>query len=448
MVRKIQHIIVVLLLCWRVTGFGQDITIDTTETKGESLFFVFNSDAVDNVIWQNAPVPGDYYRLRYRDNNLAATDTDSRFVEGENTISVPKDSILKNEITSFSDISITFLKHDRECWVKAEDIESFQSGDTLYITSMSVARQWITYERKHACENDPAPISPVFAENLSEVEFTSPDGLNVDRYSGIILPLQQAAGKYAVCYSSTFCLEKSSDTILINPSPSFSIERYRRLCEGRTIQLSPADVTGNNIYTWSDGTLSENLTVSVPGRYTVTAENEYGCRCSDTVSVELKTIEIQQIKPDVTNADCYREGKVQFSKLDILNGELPYTFRFENRVSRQILQNPQNLREGDYTLSIEDADGCQVAAPEIISVRKDCLSEYPVFTPDTDGVDDDYYIPYEGEAIVYDRNGTERHKLMAPAYWDGKDGDGNPLPMGTYLIVVGKKEMINITIIK
>jgi flagellar hook assembly protein FlgD len=37
---------------------------------------------------------------------------------------------------------------------------------------------------------------------------------------------------------------------------------------------------------------------------------------------------------------------------------------------------------------------------------------------------------------------------MAPAYWDGRDDNGNPLPMGTYLIVVGKKEMINITIIK
>ena len=112
------------------------------------------------------------------------------------------------------------------------------------------------------------------------------------------------------------------------------------------------------------------------------------------------------------------------------------------------MQRVDNLREGDYILTIEDADGCIAAVEHAISIRKDCLKDYPVFSPNTDGLDDDYYIPYEGKAIVYDRNGIERTEFMAPAYWDGTDNNGKPLPMGTYLIIVDKKEVINITIVK
>jgi hypothetical protein len=445
---KIRHIIFVLLVSRTLTGYAQDITIDTIETKGENLFLVFNSDALYHTSDANRPQPGDSFRVNYMNSSLSTSDADSRFVEGDNVIAIAKDSILKNSITSITDISITFLKQERDCWMKVTGIEFHQRGDTLALTSMLFLPQRITWERKHACENDPWPLVPLITENVSDVEFLSPWGLNIDRFSGVCIPSDQTAGIYPVNYRSTFCLEKNSDTILIHPAPSFTIERHRRLCEGRTIELSPSAVSENDAYTWSDGATSKNLTVSKPGTYTVMAENEFGCRCTDTVEVELKTIQIKQIVPDITPADCYQEGSVSFSLLEIQNGELPYSYRYENSVTRQVFSNPGSLREGDYTLTIKDADGCVVAAPERISVRKDCLSDHPVFTPNTDGMDDDYFIPYEGEAVVYDRNGTERHKFMAPAYWDGKDGSGNPLPMGTYLIVVGNKEVINITIIK
>ncbi len=445
---KIRHIIFIFLLSRIFTGSAQDIIVDTAETKGENLYLIFNSDAVDNASVQGSPEPGDYYRVKYMNSNLAATDTDSRFIEGVNVIAIAKDSILKNQITSFSDISIAFLKQDRNCWVKVTDIESHQWGDTLNITRMFIAPQKITWERKQACENEPWPVAPTISENVQDVEFSSPWGLNINPFSGAFIPSEQTAGVYPVNYLSTYCLEKNSDTILINPAPSISIERYRKICEGRTIELSPAASSEDIVYTWSTGVTDRNLTVSSPGTYSVTTENEFGCRCIDTIQVALKTIQIEDIDPDITEADCYQEGRVSFRQLDITDGEMPYAYRYENTVTRQVFRNPRTLREGDYILTIEDADGCEVTAPDRISIRKDCLSDYPVFTPNTDGMDDDYYIPYEGEAVVYDRNGTKRHQFMAPAYWDGKDSDGNPLPMGTYLIVVNKKEMINITIIK
>ncbi len=445
---KIRNIIILLSLIRSFSGFGQAITIDTVNVKGENLFFIFNSDALLNASVWDVPVPGDSYRFQYGNSNLAASDTDSRFTEGDNILSISKDSILKNNITGFSDISVAFRKQDRDCWMKVSGIESVQRGDTLYITRMLISPQKVTWERKNACEDDPLPISPYITVDIEEVEFYSPDGLNIDRYSGTFLPSHQIPGKYAVNYQCIYCLENNSDTILIHSKPDFSVERHRKICEGNTIELALTTESEKQVYAWSDGTLNENMTVSAPGKYTVTAENEFGCSSTDTVIVELKTIEIENLVADVTDADCYEEGSVSFSELEIRNGTLPYTYRFKNLVSNQILMNPESLREGDYMLTISDADGCRVSDTRVISIRKDCLSDFPVFTPNTDGMDDDYYIPYEGEAVVYDRNGTERHKFMAPAYWDGKDSNGDPLPMGTYIIVVGKKEMINITIIK
>jgi hypothetical protein len=445
---KIRNIIIILLLFRSYSGYSQAISIDTADAKGENLFFVFNSDALHNTSVWKLPVPGDYYRFQYGNSNLAASDTDSRFAEGDNILSISKDSILKNSITNLSDISVAFQNQERGCWMKVTDIESVQRGDTLYITRMLISPQRITWERKNACENDPLPISPVITVDTQEVEFYSPDGLKIDRYSGIVLPSHQTAGKYAVNYNCIYCLENNSDTILIHPKPDFSVERHRKICEGNTIELELATESERQVYAWSDGTLNENMTVSAPGTYSVTAENEFGCSSSDTVIVELKTIEIDKFEYDVSEADCYEEGSVSIRELEIRNGTLPYTYRFENLVSNQVLLNPESLREGDYMLTITDADGCRVSVSRVISIRKDCLNDFPVFTPNTDGMDDDYYIPYEGEAVVYDRNGTERHRFMAPAYWDGKDSNGDPLPMGTYVIVVGKKEMINITIIK
>ena len=149
---KIRNIVIIFFLLWRFNGFGQEIIIDTSETKGEYIYFIFNSDAVDNTGGQSSPVPGDYYRFQYGNSYITASDTDSRFTEGVNIVSVSNDSILKNSITGLSDISVMFLKQSRGCWMKVTEIESVQRGDTIYINRLLITPQKITYEKNNACE--------------------------------------------------------------------------------------------------------------------------------------------------------------------------------------------------------------------------------------------------------------------------------------------------------
>ena len=444
MSKRLVYIIFCLIFGLFSSGICQT-SGDSTNNDGY-FTIIFNSQSVTSTVTWSAPSQGDYYLFNFTNNSTSnAIDVTNPYVLGNNISRISKDSLVKTDIQGITGITITFLKSDQSCWLKTSDVETKLEGDTLLITNIRISPLMVTFDRKQACENDSLPIIPTLSENISEIEYTSPDGLNVDRYTGAVNLSNQSPGVYSIKYTSTYCLSKDIDTITIRPRPSITIEKNRKICEGRSIELSP-DIAKNDSVFWSTGAISRSISVSTPGKYALTAENQFGCRQTDTIDVQMKTIKVEHINYEVSEADCYNPGRISFKNLDISNGISPFIYSFKNKITNQIIHDTTNLREGDYILTIEDGDGCITAYSSAISIRKDCLNDYPVFSPNTDGRDDEYYIPYEGEAIVYDRNGIERNRFMAPDYWDGKDKNGNLLPMGTYLIV-GKKQVINITII-
>lgn len=446
MFRYILYIIFCLVFVSQVTGLSQDPPDgDTTDNAYFTIMFELSAvTGSDGWYW---PSTGDAFHVNY-DNEFVSTDSfTENIAEGVNVVRISKHSLGNAQNLDISLFSLTFRNTDRNCMVNTKDIPVSRKGDTLIFTEIEVSPVRISYRENRFCENNVQKLTPTVSDSITTIFYSSPDGLNVDDMTGIVSIGNQSAGMYTVRYSSEYCLENDEDTIIIDPKPSLTIERKRRICENNSIELAPENYS-DDTYTWSNGLLQRSIMVSQPGEYIVTAENEFGCQLTDTVEVELKNIEVEHFDYEVTDADCYNAGRINITQLDILDGELPYIYRLENRVNNQQMQRVDNLREGDYILTIEDADGCIAAVEHAISIRKDCLKDYPVFSPNTDGLDDDYYIPYEGKAIVYDRNGIERTEFMAPAYWDGTDNNGKPLPMGTYLIIVDKKEVINITIVK
>jgi hypothetical protein len=439
------YIILSLIYTCQLTCLSQDPPDDTTDSEYYTIMFELYL-TTDTMLW-NGPLPGDACTVNYDNKPVTADSFIENISEGINVIRIPKYNLIDSQTLDVSLFSLTFNSSDRGCLLNAKDISVSRMGDTIVFTQIEAFPVRIFYDEKRFCENEMLQVAPTVSDYIPDVNFSSPDGLNIDDSTGIISIGSQSAGLYSVQYASTYCLENYKDTIIIDPRPSFTIERNRNICEGTSIELSP-DNDSDNTYTWSNGISERSIMVSQPGEYVLTAENEFGCRHTDTVKVRLKTIQVEQFDYEVTDADCYNAGRIDIKQLDILNGELPYKYRLENRVNNQLMHRIDNLREGDYILTIEDADGCITTVERIISIRKDCLNDYPVFSPNTDGIDDDYFIPYEGKAVVYDRNGIERARFMAPAYWDGSDNNGKPLPMGTYLIVVGNKEVINITIVK
>lgn len=79
---------------------------------------------------------------------------------------------------------------------------------------------------------------------------------------------------------------------------------------------------------------------------------------------------------------------------------------------------------------------------------QNCLNNYPVFTPGNDGIEDEYFIPYDGTIKIYNRDGALLQTIETPAYWDGRNKSGDLLPMGNYVMITDKGKAVNITIVR
>jgi len=445
-VKKLKYSILCLLLLYQSICFNQVLHGMYLASEGYYIFkFNFTIDTV-NGNW-TGPSPGDLYMIKYKNRSLNLFNDEISLVEGLNIFSIPKDSLSSFLPLDMSLFSIIFLSQNRTCLLKTSSLIVEIKEDTILILEVEAQPVRIHFEKDEICENDLQPIAPILSAPVEDIHYYSyPYEIDIDVNSGVISPFNQYPGTYIIHYSSDYCLENNTDTIVIHPKPVFTIEKSREICKDQEIELIPK-TDGDYIFTWSNGISGKRNIISQPGTYIITAENEFDCKHMDTVNVELKTLQIEEFDFEVSDADCYNPGGIHIKKLET-NGELPFTYQLLNQVNNQVTRQTDNLREGDYLLTVIDASGCKTTIQQTISIKKECLNDNPVFSPNTDGKDDDYFIPYVGEALVYDRNGIVRNRFTAPAYWDGKDNNGNPLPMGTYVIVVGKKNIINITIVK
>lgn len=95
-------------------------------------------------------------------------------------------------------------------------------------------------------------------------------------------------GTYTVTVSSeNGCQSMASVTVVDNPMPVFTLAGVSTICENTSEVLS---VSGNgNVYAWSTGETTSQITITSGGAYTVTATNEYGCSLASSVNVAQLT---------------------------------------------------------------------------------------------------------------------------------------------------------------
>src|SRR5665213_313922 len=107
-------------------------------------------------------------------------------------------------------------------------------------------------------------------------------------------------------------------------------------------------------------------------------------------------------------------------------------------------QNPTNNYNGagtfTVTLTATNQFGCTDTAQTIISVLEGILIPN-VFSPNGDGVNDEFYIPSSGlkeyKIEIYDRWGVKIFESDAPAiHWDGRSTSGMACTDGTYYYIL------------
>jgi len=275
----------------------------------------------------------------------------------------------------------------------------------------------------------------------SEFVFYSPDYFDEYDYSDIT-----SDGYYVVDAESTECSVPDTVFVQISESPivSFTIQdECDRVIVGFEGIYGPVENLG-----WTNGTDDNQIEIYDDGYIGITLMNESGCITSDSVYIEVEFIEVPDVQYDKEDATCWLEGNINIVSASVNNNVGAVTYRLHNTINNSIYDNLDQIPEGLYNLEVVDERDCIAAYSEQIAVLQKCLEDYPVFTPNGDDIEDTYFIPYEGTVEIFNLDGTLLRELNTPAYWDGNDDSGNPLPMGTYVIVTDNGRIVNITIIK
>ncbi len=254
-----------------------------------------------------------------------------------------------------------------------------------------------------------------------------------------------AAGQYMVTVTGADMCTQVATITITNPERLVLETNVTQItCYGKddgSITLSATG--GSQPYSFSIGT-NQNTFVGnyannlYEGIYNVEVTDVAGCYVSNLV---------QLVEPDkfnvsymVTMPSCSgnNDGSIEISAT---GGTAPYMYGWDTFYSDVPLLT--GLREGHYEVMVIDANQCSysVGNIEIIDNAGDCISIPNVFTPNGDGINDQWIIENieifpDATIYVFNRWGQMLYKGRgSDEPWDGTY-NGKYVPAGTYLYIV------------
>ncbi len=213
---------------------------------------------------------------------------------------------------------------------------------------------------------------------------------------------------------------------ILGSNPEIQMEENYILCENSSINIA-AD-QGYNYYLWSTGETTQTISVNTTGDYTITLGNSNGAiLCSSSKTIHVLPSQAAQIDL-VDSSEWSLENNTIYVYVSG-NGNYEYSIDGSNYQDENWFEN---LEAKNYTIYVNDKNGCGVAVEDIN------LLLYPrFFTPNDDGYNDTWQI-YNDMGIhfvslkIFDRYG-KLLKTLDPNYqgWDGKFND-TELPASDY----------------
>ena len=145
-------------------------------------------------------------------------------------------------------------------------------------------------------------------------------------------------------------------------------------CNGEASGSIDIEVDGGTpdyTYTWSDGSMNQDLTNAPAGEYTVTILDANGCIFkSDTYVIEQPGT-LEEGEPTVvTNVSCNGDSDGAID-VTISGGTMPYDYQWNTGDSTEDLSG---IAGGSYELTVTDANGCVYQSGTITVGEPDALS--------------------------------------------------------------------------
>lgn len=221
------------------------------------------------------------------------------------------------------------------------------------------------------------------------------------------------------------------------PTPQITSDGDLYFCYGESVNLT-VNPAGNPTI-WSNGGITQTVTVDTTGIYAVQITDQNGCKGETNIQVVSWLLPDLTISNDTTislgeNVPLWVDGAQTYvwspdTYLDDPNSSTPTSYDpFENIT---------------YTVVGTDANGCQSEASVTINVSMDYnLKPVNLFTPNGDDANERFYVgnidSYSDCTLkVYNRWGLEVYSSNSYQNdWTGKDMNGDQLPDGTYYYII------------
>lgn len=221
------------------------------------------------------------------------------------------------------------------------------------------------------------------------------------------------------------CYQTASFDLISGQNPRINLLSDYVSCAGNPVVLNAS--AGNlptTTYSWSNGLLTPDITISDTGTTTVsvTAANTYGiCNMNPLSCISTKdiTVNIASV-PEISHIDIHDWTDDQNSITVATTNQGAFEYSLDGTTFQD---SPvfTNLISGLYTVYVRDTGGCRIVTQEI------WLLNYPkFFTPNGDGYNETWYVKNSSnepdfKIYIFDRYGKLITNILSNSSgWDGK----------------------------
>jgi gliding motility-associated-like protein len=278
------------------------------------------------------------------------------------------------------------------------------TGSTVYANTASTSIYTITGTSSGCSSTVTSTLTinplPVIVTNFAEIcpgeaaVLTSTVSISGGTYTWLpdnqttdgITESPSAATNYTVIYTVDGCSASAIAAVSMKPVPALAVNSGS-ICSGQTIRLTASPSIGGGTYVWQPGgeiTSSISETPQTAGTYTVQYTLN-GCQAFAVSSVGINpnpNAEVTSSAPSIAPLD---EVSI------VASGGNSYAW---NTGATGAVINVKPLETTTYCATVTSVEGCKSEACVEIVVKEESTLYVPnVFTPNGDGINDEFYVP-------------------------------------------------------
>ena len=135
-----------------------------------------------------------------------------------------------------------------------------------------------------------------------------------------------------------------------------------------SINLTPQGGTAPYLFTWSNGSTTEDLSGLSSGNYIVTVTDANGCQATTSIYLSTPAAALLISNAVLNNVQCFNQSTGSID-LTITGGSFPYFYTWTNPLGtfNASTQDLFNIPAGGYSVVVTDFNGCSVSANYTIS---------------------------------------------------------------------------------